>query len=178
VDVVFQRATVMAEVGTIVKVPVAVFGNGQRFSVCDIVLAWDAERLRHNPTLEVLPWAQRWKVENTGVYDWLLGGPGFLEDSNGDAWNDDVFDGDAWYTAWANFTTFPVAIARGCLVAEFEFEILRPGMTWITFVDGPGEAGARPQFWLERGRSSLSRKSTTTRSAACPSCESIVMRLG
>jgi hypothetical protein len=157
VDLLIQRTTAVGRVGDVISVPVAVYGNNEPFTVADLVLTWDPEVL----TLATEPgdghWLERYTVADAGPYPWLING--FLADSNADAWNNSIEDGDAWYTAWAAFDSFPRATVDGLLIGDFEFRILgppegtppgRPGFTTINFIRGPADDGARPKYsWTD-----------------------------
>jgi hypothetical protein len=58
-------------------------------------------------------------VEDTGPYRWLVAG--FMIDTCGDAWNNSLTDGDAWFTAWSNWEEFPEATPEGLLIGRVPF---------------------------------------------------------
>ena len=115
VDLEWQVENPGAPVGETVRIDFyAVADNGggdEAFVAMDVVVTWDPGFLR---LLGV--------DDSDSPYDWLLSG--FPSDAHLDGLNDTFEDGDAFYTAWANFGELPQATPEGLLVTTFQFEAL------------------------------------------------------
>jgi hypothetical protein len=115
VDLEWQVENQGAPVGGTVRIDFyAVADNGganEPFVAMDVVVTWNPEFLR---LLGV--------DDSDSPYDWLLSG--FPSDEHLDGLNNTFEDGDAFYTAWANFDELPEATPEGLLVTTFQFEAL------------------------------------------------------
>ncbi len=131
VDLSLQPDVVRANTGEVVRlslIATASSGVDESIAAMDVILQWDPS------VLELIG-----KIDD-GSYSWLVSG--FLDDSGLDGLNDTFEDGDALYTALAQFAPDPPAYATqtGLVVTTFEFRALAPGMT---AVEAMASAGAR-----------------------------------
>lgn len=109
VDVAFQPAPRTVDRGVLFELQLIAASDSdadQTMSAMDVVLTWNPLELEFVGVI------------NNGPYSWLIAG--FLRD----ALNDVLDDGDAKFTALANFSEPAVATPDGLLVATFRFRAL------------------------------------------------------
>lgn len=128
IDVEWRSSCQSVEPGQMVEVGLYVVSDSeedQSISVMDIIVLWDPD------VLELVG------VLDNGPYEWLSSG--FSDDSNLDGLNNSFLDGNAWYTAWSQFTFPAYATPDGLLVTTFQFIGSNdPGFCWIS---EPRQAG-------------------------------------
>lgn len=100
--------------------------SDQSISAMDVLLAWDPEPLGLLGN------------EDNGPYEWLFSG--FPDDSGLDGLNDTWLDGDAFYSALAQFEEPAFATPEGLLVTTIQFEaLIKTSGTELTIPEHLGE---------------------------------------
>lgn len=124
VNLEFRPPSQSAEVGEIVLVPMyavsAEPGVNQSMSALDAIIQWDPAVL------------QLLGVQNNGPYSWLQST--FFSDANQDGLNNTWTDGNAFYTALANFSTPALATPAGLHVTTFRFQAIGGGTTQVNIL--------------------------------------------
>jgi hypothetical protein len=122
INVEWRPACQSVEPGQMVEVGLYVVSDNeedQSISAMDIILLW-------NPNVIELV-----GVVNDGPYAWLSSG--FSDDSVFDGLNETFLDGNALYTAWAQFGVPAYATPEGLHVTTLQFiGSMDPGFCWIS----------------------------------------------
>ncbi len=128
IDLEWRPACQSVEPGQMVEIGLYVVSDDetdQSISAMDIILLWDPD------VIELVG------VVDNGPYAWLFSG--FTDDSVFDGLNETFLDGNALYTAWAQFGVPAYATPEGLLVTTVQFVgSMDPGFCWIT---EPRQAG-------------------------------------
>ncbi|MBX3396858.1 MAG: hypothetical protein KF841_15990 [Phycisphaerae bacterium] len=124
VNLEFRPLSQSAAIGEIVLVPLyavsAEPGVNQTISALDVIIQWD-------PAILVLL-----GVQNNGPYPWLQST--FFSDANQDGLNNTWLDGNAFYTALANFSTSALATPAGLHVTTFRFQVIGEGTSPVSIL--------------------------------------------